>query len=378
MRVTTTMRLALVMAVPAVLVACGGEGGDANAAATEAPAATIGASDLAQAATANLRAGVSLSGALEPKVTVEVGAPIAEQLTAVLVNEGDAVREGQPLVRFRDDVLRAAALSARADVATARAQVNIAVAESTRAETLLAEGAIARRDRDNALLGMEQARARLALTEAQLASAEDRAENATVKAPTAGVVSRRHVQSGDRVDFGKPLITIVNTSVLQLDASVEARWVTVLRVGQPVVLTVANLTTDTITGRIARINPTADPATRQVRVYVDVRNRGNLVGGLFVSGRALLEQVRDAVAVPRSGIRLEGEERTPVAYLISGGRVVRRPVTLGVEDTDQGLVQVRAGVQPGDTVIVGTVDIADGTRVEIAGSGPAAAPAQRE
>jgi RND family efflux transporter MFP subunit len=373
----TMWRLMAVLAVPGVVAACGGER-DANAAAAESPAVTIGASDLAQATTATLRAGAPLSGSLEPKITVDVGAPMAEQLTAVLINEGDAVRQGQPLVRFRDDVLRAAALSARADLATARAAVNVAVAESTRAEALLAEGAIARRDRDNALLATEQARARLALAEAQLASAEDRAANATVTAPTAGVVSRRHAQAGDRIDFGKPLITIVNTAVLQLVASVEARWVTALRVGQPVVLTVANLATDTIAGRIARINPTADPATRQVRIYVDVPNRGNLVGGLFVSGHALLEQVRNVVGVPRAAIRLEGEERQPVAYLVSAGRVVRRPVTVGVEDADRGLVQVREGLAAGDTVIVGTVDVADGTRVEIAGTAPASGAAKRE
>ena len=347
------------------------ESGSASTA--EAPAATIGVSDLAVARTATLRAGVPLSGALEPKVNVTLGAPLAEQLVVVFVEEGDRVRAGQPLARFRDDVLRVAAASARADMATGRAQVNVAVAESTRAETLFAEGAIARRDRDNALVALESARARLALADAQLASAEDRLATATLTAPVRGVVSQRHAQAGDRVDFGKPVITIVDNSVLQLVASVEARWVTQLRVGRRVLLSVTNLDGDTIAGRIARINPTADPATRQVRLYVEVPNRGNLVGGLFVSGRALLEEVRGAVAVPRAGVRLEGESRTPVVYLVTGGRVARREVTLGVEDAELGLVQVTAGVVPGDTVIVGPVDnVADGTRVEVAGA--AAAP----
>jgi RND family efflux transporter MFP subunit len=213
----------------------------------------------------------------------------------------------------------------------------------------------------------------MALAEAQLASAEDRLATATLTAPVNGVVSRRHAQAGDRVDFGKPVITIVDNSVLQLEASVEARWVTQLRVGRRVLLSVTNLDGDTIAGRIARINPTADPATRQVRLYVEVPNRGNLVGGLFVSGRALLEEVRGAVAVPRAGVRLEGESRTPVVYLVTGGRVARREVTLGVEDLELGLMQVTSGVVPGDSVIIGPVDnLADGTRVEVAGT--AAAP----
>jgi RND family efflux transporter MFP subunit len=359
------------------VAAAGCRQGRANGAEDSTVTVTLGASDLATARTATLRSGVPLSGALEPKLTVDVGAPIGEQLTAMLVNEGDAVQEGQALLRFRDDVLRAAALSARADLATARAQVHLAVAESTRAETLFAEGAVARRDRDNALLAMDQARARLALAEAQLASAEDRLGNAVVRAPLSGVVSRRHVQAGDRVDVGRTLVTIVNTAVLQLEASVEARYVSALRVGRPVLLTVASVDHDTITGRIARMNPTADPATRQVRLYVDVPNRGNLVGGLFVSGRALLEQVRDAVAVPAAAVRYEGEARAPVVYAVAGGRVARRAVAVGVEDADQGLVQLLRGVAAGDTVIIGPVDnVADGTRVTIAGGG-APAPAGR-
>jgi RND family efflux transporter MFP subunit len=371
-------RATVLVLAAAALAACGKTEADGGAAA-EGITVTLGASDIAPAVTATLRAGVPLSGPLEPKVVVDVGAPIAEQLREVFVNEGDRVEVGTPLVRFRDDVLRAAAVSARADVARARSGVSIAVAESTRAQTLLAEGAISPRDRDNALLAVEQARAQFALAEAQLANAEDRLDNSVVKAPVAGVVSRRHIQAGDRVDVGRTLITIVNTSVLQLEASVEARWIASLRVGRPVMLTVTGVVHDTILGRIARINPTADPATRQVRLYVDVPNHGNLVGGLFVSGRALLEEVRDAVAVPRSAVRYEGEERTPAVYAIVDRRIVRRVVEVGVEDPDQDLIQVRSGVAPGDMLVVGPVDgLADGTKVEIPGAAPAeSAPAVR-
>ena len=376
MRVYGAAALTVALAAT-VLASCGRGGAGANA--ETVASVTLGASDVTQAQTATLRAGVPLSGALEPKVTVEVGAPIAEQLLEVYVNEGDAVRVGQPLARFRDDVLRAAAASARADLATARMQASVAVQESTRAQTLLAEGAISPRDRDNALVALEQARARQALTEATLANAQDRLENSTVKSPITGVVSRRWAQAGDRVDFGKPVITIVNTSVLQLDASVEARWVRSLRIGQAVALTLSSMDADTIMGRISRINPTADAATRQVRVYVDVPNHGNLVGGLFVSGRALLDQVRNAVTVPKPAVRLEGEQRTPVVYVVAGGRVARREVSLGVEDPDRALVQITRGVQAGETVIVGPVEsLAEGTRVEIAGRAPAAStPAGR-
>lgn len=353
------------------VAACGGKGEAAEAGNTDSAAVlSLGAADVATAVRAGLREGVPLSGSLEPKVSITVGAPIAEQLAEVYVDEGQPVRQGQPMARFRDDVLRAAAASARADVATARMQTTVAVAESSRAESLFREGAIAQRDRDNALLALESARARLALAEAQAASADDRLATATLRAPASGVISRRHAQAGDRVDFSKPVLDLVDTRTLQLAASVEAQWLGALRVGRPVSLVVSEQG-DTIRGRISRINPTADPATRQVRIYVEIPNPGGrLVGGLFVSGRAIVREVSSAVAVPRTAVRVEGERQTPVVYVVDGGTIAKRQVTVGVTDAEAGLVEITSGLSGGETVVIGPVDgLAAGTRVEVGGQG---------
>ena len=357
----------------AVLTACAGKGADTAAAEGTPTVLTIGAADVTVVGRADVRSGVPVSGSLEPKVDITVGAPLAEQLVEAYVDEGQRVTQGQPLVRFKDEVLRAAAASAEADVATQRMQVVIAVAESTRAENLLREGAIAPRDRDNAVLALHAARARLALAESQSAAADDRLSSATLRAPVAGVVSRRHLQAGDRVDMGKPVVDIVDSRVLQLTASVPVEYVGDLRVGRTVELRAAQLDFTRVTGRISRINPTADEATRQVRIYVDIPNAaGRLIGGMFVSGRVLLREAHDAVVVPRTAVRYEGEQRTPVVYAIIRGTVQRRPVGIGVTDEEQGLVQISSGVEPGDVVVVGPVEgLADGARAELLG-GPGA------
>lgn len=373
--------LPLAAALAAALsTGCGAKGaGDAGAAGA-AGTITIGAADVATAARADLQSGVPVSGSLEPKVNMTVGAPMAEQIVETYVEEGQRVEQGQPLVRFKDEVVRAGANSARADVTTQRMQVSIAVAESTRAENLLREGAISPRDRDNAILGLNAARARQALSEAQLASAEDRLATSTLRAPAAGVVSKRYAQAGDRVDMGKPVVDIVDTRVLQLTASVPVEYVGDLRVGRPVSLRASQLDSTRLTGRISRINPTADDATRQLRVYVDIPNgAGRLVGGMFVSGRVLLREAPNAVAVPRTAVRLEGDARTPVVYVIAGGKVHRRVVGVGVVDEEQGLQQITAGIQPGDLVVVGPVEgLTDGAAAEVEGraAAPAAAPRQ--
>jgi RND family efflux transporter MFP subunit len=340
---------------------------------------TVGGSDVATAVRTRLQSGVPVSGSLEPKVNMTVGAPMAEQIVETYVEEGQRVEQGQPLVRFKDEVVRATANSARADVATQRMQVNIAVAESTRAEALLHEGAIAPRDRDNTVLALNASRARLALSESQLANAEDRLSTSTLRAPAAGVVSKRYLQAGDRVDMGKPVMDIVDTRVLQLTASVPVEFVASLAVGRAVTLRAAQLDSTPITGRIGRINPTADEATRQVRIYVDIPNpSGRLMGGIFVSGRVLLREAAGALAVPRTAVRYEGDTRTPVIYVIVGGKVQRRLVGVGVLDEERGLQQVTSGLAAGDVVVVGPVEgLADGVPAEILAGAPAPAAAPK-
>lgn len=364
-RIGLTVAAALAAALS---TACGGKTDGAQAE-TAPERISIGAADVATAARRTLHAGVPVSGSLEPKVFITVGAPVAEQLVEMFLDEGQPVQQGQPMARFKDEVLRAAAASARADVATQQMQVTIAVAESTRAETLLREGAIAPRDRDNSLLALNGARARLALAEAQAAGADDRLSTTTLRAPASGVVSRRHLQAGDRADFGKPVFDIVDTRTLVLSASVPVEHMAELRVGRPVTLTVSQMDSTTVTGRISRINPTADMATRQVRVYVDIPNAGHrLVGGLFVSGRVLVDEATNAVTVPRTAIRREGDAQTPVVYVVVDGKIARRPVSVGIADEDLGLVQITSGVQAGDIVIVGPVEgLTDGASVEILG-----------
>jgi len=372
-RVMTRYGIPVAVALAAALATgCGGKG-DLGAADAAAGKISLGPSDVATAVRATLSSGVPVSGSLEPKVNITVGAPMAEQVVETFVEEGQRVEQGQPLLRFKDEVVRATANSARADVATQRMQVTIAVAESTRAEALLREGAIAPRDRDNAVLAVNTARGRLALSEAQLASAEDRLTTSTVRAPAAGVVSKRYLQAGDRIDMGKPMVDIVDTRVLQLTASVPVEFVGNLGVGRTVTLQAAQLDSTHMTGRISRINPTADEATRQVRIYVDIPNAGGrLMGGIFVSGRVLVREAPGAVAVPRSALRTEGDVRTPVVYVIAGGTVRKRVVSVGVTDEDQGLVQITSGVQAGEVVVVGPVEgLAEGVRAEVVGAGPA-------
>jgi multidrug efflux pump subunit AcrA (membrane-fusion protein) len=123
-----------------------------------------------------------------------------------------------------------------------------------------------------------------------------------------------------------------------------------------------------VSGRVARVNATVDPATRQLQVYVTVANRGGrLVGGLFASGRVVTEQVRAALAIPQSGLRTDPDGGTYV-LTVEGGRLARRGVTVGITDEVAGLAEIRAGIVEGSQVVVGPAEgLAPGQAVEVAG-----------
>src|SRR5581483_8690063 len=120
------------------------------------------------------------------------------------------------------------------------------------------------------------------------------------------IVSQRTVSAGDVVQVGGALYTIVNPSTMRLEASVPADQLSSIRVGSPVDFAVNGYPNRSFTGHITRVNPVADPSTRQVRIIVSLPNEnGTLVGGLFADGHVASE-VRNAPVVPVAAVDESG------------------------------------------------------------------------
>lgn len=339
-----------------VLAARRGEraGAATRSSADSSRAAVLGPSDVARVARADLIAGVPVSGALKPSLEVRIASPIPEVVEAVLVKEGQPVREGQVLARFRTSALEPAARSAEA----VRRK---AAADYDRMQSLFKEGAVSQQDVETAEVTLREA-------EASEAAAKKRLEETTVRAPINGVISQRAVDSGNRVKDGDLLFQLVNTAELELEATVPSEYIGAVHAGAPVTLVVTGISSGGLGGRVARINATVDEATRQVKVYVTVPNRGGrLVGGLFASGRIVLRQVKDAVAVPQAAVRTDADGKTYV-LVVDGGRVARRDVKTGATDEQASLVEIATGLAGSELVIIGpAAGLEPGLVVTIAG-----------
>ncbi len=305
-------------------------------------AAVLGPNDVWTAKRGDLIAGVPVSGTLEPGMDIKINAPTPEVLQQVLVEEGQAVGQGQVLARLSTEAIGPAA-------ASAQAQKRIAQADYDRMQSLFKEGAVSQRD-------VEVAEVALRNAEANEAAAVKRLEEATIRAPVSGVIAQRLHDAGDRVKDGDQLFRLVNTRELEFEATVPSEYVADVRVGSPASLTVTGQDGAGVTARVARVNATADAATRQVKVYVKVPNGGGrIVAGLFASGRVVTHEVKNALAVPSAGVRRDAQGATYV-LVVTQGKVERRDVTVGVTDEVQGLVEITNGLAEGDIAIVGPVE----------------------
>lgn len=351
-----------------LLIALAGCGGDEPAAeATEAAeqVTVLGAQDVATAARGTINQGIVVTGSLEPHLRVDVKAQVPGTLARLTAQRGERVRQGEVLAVIEAEGIRGQAASAQAAVAAARSARALAERQLESARTLHEAGALSDLEFEQAKTAYESAEAQLAAAQGQATSAAEQAARATVRAPITGVVSDRLVEIGEAVNPAQPLYTVVNTDVLELEGQVPVSQAAALEVGQEVVFTIDGYPGRTFRGAVARIEPTADPQTRQLGVYLRLENPGNLVGGLFATGRVLSETAEDALLVPRQAVR--GSDNAPYVLAVEEGQIVRRNVTVTARDPERGFVAVAGDVQAGTVVLVATTtDIAEGTRVRLA------------
>ncbi len=311
-----------------------------------------------------IRTGPALSGSLAPLKSATIRAEMSGAVLATHAEPGQAVRAGQALAQIDAAVLRDQALSARSAVSTAQSSLDIAKRELSRNETLEKAGAIAERDLERARNQLLSAQTQLANAEAQLANVKKQLDKASVQAPFTGIVAQRQVSAGDVVQPGTALYTIVDPGSMQLEASVSAEQLAQVRVGMPVVFSVTGYPGRTFTGRVTRVNPIADAATRQVKITAELPNVGNtLVGGLFAEGRVATESktapMVQASAVDERGLR-------PSVIRLKNGKIEKVDVVLGIRDAAAETVEIVSGVSPGDTVLLGAArGITVGTPVKV-------------
>jgi len=339
---------------------------------TKLESITVGAENIAIVTSGSIMAGPTISGTLEPDREAVLRAQVQGSVLQTYADQGQAVGAGTVLARIDATGIQDAYNSARAQVVAARNSADIASKDLARNEKLLAAGAVAERDIEQSRRASIAAQAALEDANSRLATAEKSYRSTTVTSPFGGIVSERPVSPGDIVQPGTALFTVVDPASMRVEASVPAEQLSLIRVGVPVVFTVSGYPGREFVGHIVRVNPTADPTTRQVRIYVSIPNAGRaLVGGLFATGR-MSSATKTGLIVPESAVDLRGT--SPSVIRVKGGKAEKVQITVGLTDKTSETIEVLAGVQAGDTLLIGAAQgVTPGTPVKVTTSPAAAA-----
>lgn len=353
-----------------VALTVGAQGCSRSAAAETAPPApvvTLVAEDLATVDRRDLGMGTVITGTLTARRHAVVRAEVGGAVMATYADRGTQVAAGAPLVRIEGRAIRDAQIAAAAEVRSDEDALGLANRRLTRSQSLLTGGAISADEVEDARQALTAIEAKVAASRARLSSANEAVARTIVRAPFAGIVSARPVNDGDIVESGNALFELLDPTTMYVESAVPASDIGTVRVGAPVEFNVTGYPGRTFTGRIERINPAADPATRQVPVFIAIQNGdGKLVAGLFAEGH-IAPNGGPTLIVPGAAIELTNGAAAVVRF--AGGHIERRPVQTGRHDTDGTLVEIRTGLALGDTVVLGVSrSLPTGTAARVAGT----------
>jgi RND family efflux transporter MFP subunit len=326
----------------------------------------------------------TFSGELEALAEFVVAPKVSGRVERVLVNIADAVRRGQVVAELDNDEYVQAVAQARADLAVAQANrsaaesvLEIADREFQRTESLRKRGIASDSELDAARQDLLAKRAQLAVAEAQVAKFAAALESANIRLGytrvTAGwtggnderVVAERYVDEGQTLAANTPLLMIVELDPILGIVFVTERDYANMQTGQLVSLTTAAYPDETFTGRIVRIAPVFRTATRQARIEMTIENPRQRLKPGMFI-QATVELSRVADAVIVPEQALtERNDRTGVFVVSEDGRSVRWREVAAGIQAD-GRVQVDGQGLSGRVVVIGQQQVDDGSPITIA------------
>jgi RND family efflux transporter MFP subunit len=312
----------------------------------------LAASDLVQTKTITLEQTLAISGSVTAVRTALVKARVAGELRGLTLREGDHVIAGQVIAEIDPTESDARVRQARQQAAAARAQVDIAQRSFNNNQSLVAQGFISS-------TALESSQANLAAAQASYAAAQSGADIAAktladtvLRAPIAGQISQRLAQTGERVAVDARISEIVDNSQLELEVSLNPADAMQVKVGQSAELQLDGLT-QAVNAKLVRINPSAAPGSRAVRIYLALAPNSQLRHGLFAQGKLNLGAIT-TLALPLSAVRTDKPQ--PYVQVLRQGQVQHVSVTIGQRGSlkSQAMVAV-TGLPEGSTVISGSV-----------------------
>lgn len=289
----------------------------------------------------------SADGVVEAARQSTVSAQIAGRVKEILFDAGDTVRKGQVILRIDEREAAQAMAGSRAQVMQAQAAAQNAKSEYERARQLYAQKFISQAALDKAEADYRVAQAQAAASEAGAGQSALAQAYTAVIAPYGGVVAARHVEVGEMVTVGKPLMTGFDPSQMRVIVHVPQHKLADIGARPEATVKIAS-SGRMIAATTATVSPAADARTHSTQVRVQLpANEAGIYPGMFVRVQFVTGKA-NKLLIP-SGAVLRRSEVVAVYVVDDKGAVKLRQVRLG-EATGQDEVEILAGLNPGEKV----------------------------
>ena len=287
-------------------------------------------------------------GTVEAIQQATVSAQTSGRIQEVNYDIDDFVEAGSTLIRFTDVEKKTGLQRAQAELSGSRARSVEADEEYIRAENLKERGLGSKRDLDRALAAKASAAASVAAAESAVVAARQQLEYTVVRAPYSGIVTQRHVEIGETVSSGQPLISGLSLEKLRVTVDLPQQVaIQVRRDPRALVLTES----ERVTPEKIVIFPMADPVTNTFRVRLEMPDgQFGLFPGMFVKAAFQIGEA-ERLLIPARAV-VQRSEVTAV-YVSTNGEVRLRQIRIGHTFGDQ--IEVLAGLTEGEQVAVNPV-----------------------
>jgi len=293
---------------------------------------------------------VQTQGKVESENDILVSAKSMGVITQVYVNEGDQVSKGQTLAQIDNSIMVSG-------IESMRAQVELATSVYNRQKNLWDQK-----------IGTEvqylQAKTTKESLEKQLAGLQEQNENTKIKSPITGTVDQVVVKIGENIAPGMPALRVVNTSNLKLIASVSEAYVTDIKKGNKVLISIPELKKE-IQASVSFVGRTIDPLSRTFSVEVKLPSEANLRPNMTATVKVVFLTAPSAVVIPVNVIQDINNEKVVYVSETKGKNTVARRKVVTVDGVYGNQAQVK-GLNAGDKLItVGYQGLNDGDFVKI-------------
>jgi RND family efflux transporter MFP subunit len=322
--------------------------------------AELATSDVITLTQRNITQSLDVSGSVKAVNFAVIKARVAGEVKDILVREGDSVKAGQVLARIDPTEVQRRWLQAQEQSLAAKAQMDIAQRQWDNNKALVEQGFISKAAMDNSLASYQGAVASYKAAMAGADVAQKSLDDATLRAPFAGVIAARTAQVGERIGVDGKLLELVDLNQLEVEVPLSPSDSMDVRVGQ-----VAQIQGEerqhSIRAKVARISPSAQVGSRSVLIYLSLDQPEGLRHGLFVKGTLGLN-TSAALAVPLSAVRTD-RAKPYVQVVEKNGdtlQVAHRTVETGLRgieaaNSDAQIWVGITGLAEGSTVIKGQV-----------------------